>query len=216
LLGVARGFVRGSESQRHGVGRRLFGREARRGDDGNGRGPAREEPVDRDVARRVDRGRSKAGLVRGLERGRLLVVSVHIRNRHGTGEFRQLGILGRCVRCLAGAARELAKAFGVDPVAGGAADAAAADHPQEDADVLDQGRLMDLGDGEACEPGSLRLDDCLDAVALRRGDGLLGEVERAHHAGATPTWTLRNRAGAAPWLTCACWPGWPLPQLVRP
>jgi hypothetical protein len=27
---------------------------------------------------------------------------------------------------------------------------------------------------------------------------------------------LRKRAGAAPWLTCACWPGWPFPQLVKP
>ena len=32
----------------------------------------------------------------------------------------------------------------------------------------------------------------------------------------TPTWTLRNRAGDAPCETCACWPGWPLPQFVSP
>ena len=32
----------------------------------------------------------------------------------------------------------------------------------------------------------------------------------------TPTWTFRKRAGDAPWETCACWPGWPLPQFVRP
>ena len=43
----------------------------------------------------------------------------------------------------------------------------------------------------------------------------LRELEAAAHA-LTPTWTSRKRAGDAPCETCACWPGWPLPQFVRP
>ena len=49
---------------------------------------------------------------------------------------------------------------------------------------------------------------------LAAPDGAVGELERLHER--TPTWTLRNRAGAAPCETCACWPGWPLPQFVSP
>src|SRR5207247_3009516 len=90
------------------------------------------------------------------------------------------------------------------------------DDAQEDTDVLDQSRLMHLRSGKSREARVLGLDDRFGAVALRRGDRPLGEVDRARHDGATPTWTFRNRAGAAPWLTCACWPGCPLPQLVRP
>ena len=104
----------------------------------------------------------------------------------------------------------------VEPVAGGRAGALTADDPQEDADVLDQRRLVHLGTGEAREARALSLDDRLDAVALRRGDRTLRELEDARHEGATPTWTLRKRPGAAPWLTCACWPGCPLPQFVSP
>src|SRR5205085_9044022 len=110
----------------------------------------------------------------------------------------------------------LAEALIVDPVGRSSARTIPADDAKEDADVLDQGRLMYLRSGKAREARSFALDNRFDAVTLRRGDCALGQVERADHEGATPTWTLRNLAGAAPWLTCACWPGCPFPQLVRP
>src|SRR5207245_7866359 len=86
----------------------------------------------------------------------------------------------------------------------------------EDALVLDQRRLVHLRAGEAREARALGLNHRLDGIALRSCNCSLGEFERARHEGDTPTWTLRNRAGAAPWLTCACCPGWPLPQFVKP
>src|SRR5919197_4069535 len=51
-------------------------------------------------------------------------------------------------------------------------------------------------------------------VAVGRCDDGPRDLERAHFI--TPTWTLRNRAGAAPCDTWALWPGCPLPQLVSP
>ena len=45
-------------------------------------------------------------------------------------------------------------------------------------------------------------------------ESALGQHQCGHAV--TPTWTFRNRAGEAPWETCACWPGWPLPQFVKP
>ena len=136
-----------------------------------------------------------------------------LRRAGHAGEARILGrSVGRCAR----ASGELTEALVVEPVAGGRAGALTTDDPQEDADVLDQRRLVHLGTGETREARALSLDDRLDAVALRRGDRTLGELEDARHEGATPTWTLRKRPGAAPWLTCACWPGCPLPQFVSP
>src|SRR5207244_410678 len=80
--------------------------------------------------------------------------------------------------------------------------------------VLDERRLVHLGGGEAREPRALALDDSLRLLAGHGREEPLGQLQRRH--GRTPTWTPRNRAGAAPWDTCAYWPGWPLPQFVRP
>ena len=57
---------------------------------------------------------------------------------------------------------------------------------------------MYLGSGKAREARALGLNDRLDAVAFRRGDRTFGELESVDHEGVTPTWTFRNRAGAAP------------------
>src|SRR6202008_3899106 len=84
--------------------------------------------------------------------------------------------------------------------------------------VVDQRRLVHLLAGVPREPGMLRGDDDLDLVAgdeAERALRALESVEPTAHA-FTPTWTFRKRAGDAPCETCACWPGWPLPQFVRP
>ena len=71
------------------------------------------------------------------------------------------------------------------------------------------------------EPGEARLarafpvDEREHLVALGGADRELGELERVHQL-RNPTCTLRKRAGEAPCETCACWPGWPLPQFVSP
>ncbi len=73
---------------------------------------------------------------------------------------------------------------------------------------------MDL---RAREPGDARMlgvDESLGLVALGGLQGPFGELERLHDL--TPTWTSRNRAGAAPCETCADCPGCPLPQFVSP
>jgi len=56
-----------------------------------------------------------------------------------------------------------------------------------------------------------------------RGDGGRAAAQTLSCAGtdrngqpAAPTRTLRNRAGEAPWVISATWPGCPFPQLVTP
>jgi len=146
----------------------------------------------------------------------LNTIKTSVQTKLSAGQRVQIRIFGRSFGSLARPERELAEAIVVDQVGSGRTDAVPTDHAQEDADVLDQSRLVHLRSGKSCEARVLGLDDRFGAVALRRGDCSLSEVDRARHDGATPTWTFRNRAGAAPWLTCACWPGCPLPQLVRP
>jgi hypothetical protein len=76
-----------------------------------------------------------------------------------------------------------------------------------------------LGGGEAGEPGLLQVGDRVGLVRLGRAPGALGELEGALRDCAqlrTPTWTLRKRPAEVPCDTCACWPGWPLPQFVSP
>ncbi len=125
-----------------------------------------------------------------------------------------MGIGPRAVRDLAGTLRELRQAFVVDTVRVRRPDLAVADDPQPHALVVDQRRLVDL---RAREPGDARVlgvDERFRLVALGGLQGLFRELERLHDL--TPTWTSRNRAGAAPCETCADWPGWPLPQFVSP
>src|SRR6185312_11341692 len=92
------------------------------------------------------------------------------------------------------------------------AEPAVADDLQLDDLVLDQRRLVHLGAGEAGHPRALALDERLGLVALGRAQCACCQVEGAHDL--KPTWTLRSRAGEAPCETCACCPGWPLPQLI--
>jgi hypothetical protein len=216
LLRVARGAVGCGEREGHGVRGGLLAGKPGRGDDRNGCRAAREEPVDRHLTGPGDRIGGEPSLVGRSESGGLLVVAVDVGELRGAGQRVQIRIFGRSFGSLARPERELAEAIVVDQVGSGRADAVPADHAQEDADVLDQSRLVHLRSGKSREARVLGLDDRFGAVALRRGNCPLGEVDRARHDGATPTWTFRNRAGAAPWLTCACWPGCPLPQLVRP
>ena len=100
-------------------------------------------------------------------------------------------------------------------VAADHADAAVADDPQRHDRVLDQRRLVHARGGEARQAGALGLDEDVGLVAVERGERALRELEALAHA-RTPTCTSRKRPGAAPCETCACWPGWPLPQFVSP
>ena len=78
---------------------------------------------------------------------------------------------------------------------------------------------MYLRGREAGETGLLQLRNRVGLVRLRRPPGALGELEGLFCHGAqvrTPTWTLRKRPAEVPCETCACWPGWPLPQFVSP
>ena len=175
----------------------LAGEPSRR-DDRDGCRATREEPVDGHVAGGLDRGGSELSLLGGPECGSLVVVAFYLGELRGLGERREIRVLRRRVGGFAGPERERAEALIVDPVARGSADTVPADDAQEQTHVLDQGRLMHLRPGEASETRALGLDDRLDAVALRRRNGPLRKLERALHEGATPTWTFRNRAGAAP------------------
>src|SRR5439155_10053116 len=90
-----------------------------------------------------------------------------------------------------------------------------ADDPEADDRVVDQRRLVDDGAREARDARALRMNERLGFVALGRAQGSLGKIQRPAQL-ETPTSTSRKRAGAAPCETCASWPGWPLPQFVRP
>ncbi len=82
--------------------------------------------------------------------------------------------------------------------------------------VVDRRRL---GRRRAREPRHQRslADDRDLRVVARKRERALRDLERAlRHVHATPTWTLRKRAGAAPWDTRIDCPGSPLPQLHRP
>ncbi len=112
------------------------------------------------------------------------------------------------------AARGLAKTVLVDAVRGHRSEAPVADDAQRQRRVVDQRRLVHRGRREAREPGALDLDERLDLVAARGANRAVGQLQGLHER--TPTWTSRKRAGEAPCETCACWPGWPLPQFVSP
>src|SRR4029453_3952959 len=84
-----------------------------------------------------------------------------------------------------------------------------------DREVVDLGGLGRARDGEAREQRALAHDGGL-RLALGEAQRPLGELQRVEFGQATPTWTSRKRAGAAPWETTMTCPGSPLPQLVRP
>ncbi len=85
-------------------------------------------------------------------------------------------------------------------------------------------RLGRLRAREAGQQRALARDRDL-RVARAEGQRPLGKREclvtataasRRGRRHATPTWTPRKRAGAAPWDTCMTWPGSPLPQFISP
>src|SRR5206468_11990401 len=83
-----------------------------------------------------------------------------------------------------------------------------------DVRVVDRRRLGRHRPGEAGRkrplPGHVDLGG-----PLAEAERPLGQVELGQRW-ATPTWTSRKRAGAAPWETWATCPGSPLPQFKRP
>src|SRR5205823_2943557 len=117
--------------------------------------------------------------------------------------FDEIRVFRRGAGGLARATGEIAKTLRVDSVPHRGSGPAPAEDAQEGGDVIDQGRLVDLRAGKACEARALGLNDRLRSVALGRGDGLRCKLERVGHDVATPTWTSRKRAGAAPSLTSA-------------
>ena len=110
----------------------------------------------------------------------------------------------------------------VGGVHGGRPDPVAVDHhPDPDPEVLAPGRLVDAAGGEPGQPAGLPVDQRLDVVGAPGPEGGLGHLQQPlgperRHRSTPPTWTLWNRAGAAPWPTRAFWKGWPLPQLGTP
>src|SRR5581483_1312837 len=129
-------------------------------------------------------------------------------------ERRQVRIVGRAREHVGRTTSELGEPTVVRPVGRRHAGALLVDEPQLHAHVLDQGRLVHLRRGEAGEAGSLDGDEHLRVVPAGVRERALGDLGRAHAF--TPIWTSRKRAGEAPCETCALWPGWPFPQLVRP
>src|SRR5262252_861717 len=74
--------------------------------------------------------------------------------------------------------------------------------------------LMNVIVGEACQAHVAAPIHDLGLISLRRCEDSVGDLLEGHRY--TPTRTLRNRAGAAPWpvpITCM---GSPLPQLGVP
>ena len=175
---------------------------------------AREEAVDREIAGRVDRGgRETCLVVRPQLRGRL-VVALNGRSVRGRREARKIRVGRRTLGRLSSSARQLRKPCAVRAIRRGDTRPSVANDSQRDDDVVDQRRLVHLGAGEPGEARPLGEGDCLALLAARFERGAR-DVQRAAQD-FTPIWTSRNRAGAAPWETCALWPGWPLPQFVSP
>ena len=179
---------------------------------------AREVAVEPELGRRLDRLRGESRLVLGGERGRRPRRSPATSGTEAGGcRPAKPGSGRRAVGGLGGAAGHLPEAVVVGSVRDRAADPPVADDAQRDGLVADEGRLVHLGRGEAREPGLLDLDDGVGLVGLGRPPGALGELERlsVRRHGRPPG---RRGSGPAevPWETCACWPGWPLPQLVSP
>jgi hypothetical protein len=119
------------------------------------------------------------------------------------------------VRSLDGPACERGEAGLVEAVRLCAAHTPVAHDAEVHHHVLDQGRLVHLRGREPREPRALGEHDHLGLLLGRRVQRSLGDLAGEGHE-PTPIWTPRKRDGAAPCDTCAPWPGWPLPQFVRP
>ena len=138
-----------------------------------------------------------------------------LRDRLGLRKAGKARLRAGALGGLGGAPGELGEPVLVEPVRLCAANAPVAHHAQVHDHVLDQGRLVHLRGREPREPGALREDDDLGLLLRRRCERRLGDLAGEGHE-LTPISTPRNRHGAAPCETCAPWPGWPLPQFVRP
>src|SRR4029079_724649 len=147
------------------------------------------------------------------------VVAVVPSRRARFGEARVLaapaGGRGRCTRARVGARRGVAQALVGEVVRVRAPAVAVVDPEDRDGRVVDPRRLRRARPGEARQERALARDRGL-RLARRVSERALGQLHRrlAHYA--TPTWTSRNRAGAAPCETDMTWPGSPLPQFVSP
>src|SRR5207302_8192297 len=128
-------------------------------------------------------------------------------------ESRKRVVRRRTLRSVGCASCKLGQTVSVDVVRAGDARTGSADDTQGHDDVLDECRLVHFRCGEAGEPGAFGVGESFGLAVCRFECGACN-LDRTHDL--TPTWTLRNRAGAAPCETCAVWPGWPLPQLVSP
>ena len=213
VLGVPGAAVAGGDDERGCVRHSLLDRETRRRGDRELGGGAREEAVDGHFPGCVDRRRGTPCLLGGPERRCLVVVTVDARRIRRRGEPRK-GLVGRRALGRGGrASRELGEPVAVHSVRGRDAGSLAAHDSQRHDEVLDQRRLVHFRAGEAGQAGALRVRNGF-RFAAGGPERRAGDVERAHAF--TPTWTLRNRAGAAPCDTCALWPGCPLPQFVKP
>ena len=110
--------------------------------------------------------------------------------------------LGHLLRALGGGSR----AFGGGFVRGCDADTTVRDHADTQAGVLSCGALVDLALGEPGQAAPFVHEQDLDAVDAGQFERSVGDVaepvgtDQARHQ-RTPTWTLRNRAGDAPWPT---------------
>ncbi len=195
------------------VGHPLLDAEAGRRCDGKLGDAAREEAVDGNRARSLDRLPRKSRLILRQESRRISVVAF---DRGGIGPRSQPGVVihGRRTLCrVTCATGELGQTVRVDPIRAGDTGPRAAEDPEGDDGVLDQRRLMDLGSGEPRESRPLEVPDGF-GFSIRRLECRPRELEGGHAP--TPTWTALNRAGAAPCDTWALCPGWPLPQFVMP
>ena len=137
LLRVARAPLVGGDHEGHRIGHPLLGAETGGGDDCELRFSTGEEPVDREVACRVDRGGRAPRLVVGPELRGGLVVAVDVRELRRCGEAGEVAVCRCALRGVGRAARELRKAFAVGPVRGRDSSAPVSDDAQRDDRVVD-------------------------------------------------------------------------------
>ena len=116
----------------------------------------------------------------------------------GRGQLRRLG----------GPAGAAGQAVAVDAVRRRSAHVASTHHRQLHGHIVDRRGLRRAVGREAQHDAALAHHPG-ETVAVEAASRQLSDLQRAH---ATPTSTLRKRAGAEPCDTCIIWPGSPLPQ----
>jgi hypothetical protein len=186
--------------------------------------PGRPQPERLEVALRagVERGAQRGAGERGVERGRGQVEALVRSGRLRFGQPRVVAGTGgdrRRARRVRGPPGGEAQALVGVVVRARDARVTVVDAQEHHRRVVDRGGLGGARAGEAREQRPLADDGRLRVAAAEVAERALGQVEDAlggegRHA--TPTWTSRKRAGAAPCETAMTWPGSPLPQFVRP